>query len=110
MRRATILSPVQRPVKGPDVIGQHCWLLHRGEVPAPRHYRPALQIVGALRPTFGWRGDFPRKDRNRGGRFNPFARLEPERMVQLLVVEADRRTDRAAYPVNHYVGKQLIPG
>ena len=40
----------QRPEERANVLGERLRLLERGEVPATRHFRPALHIEEALGP------------------------------------------------------------
>src|SRR5687767_12732604 len=92
----------QAPEEAADILGQQAGLLHRREVPAPRHVGPVSDVVHALDPRAGREGRLEREARDAAGNVDSLAGAEAEGSLRRFEVEPDRGTDRLRGPVNHY--------
>ena len=92
------------------VVDQQLRLFERGEVAAPRHRRPARDVVAAFEPAPRRPDDLLREIGARRRHLDAPAGRRRRRRVPALVVDARRRGRRLRHPVERDVGQQFVLG
>src|SRR5438270_2077394 len=101
--------PPQRAEEGEDVGGERLRLFERGEMPAPLHHRPAVDVVAGLGEAARRPGDLPGEGGVAGGHPHPVLVGDPPASVEAVEVEPERRVDRGRQPVEHHVRQERVP-
>src|SRR6516164_2816757 len=106
------LALPQPAEKRANIRDQPLRFFHRGEMPAGRHYRPALQVVVTLGPLALHQQYFFQENRDPGRRFDhrlTLMRRLPQIMRRFVII-ARRRTITLSYPVERHGGAQVVLG
>ena len=100
----------QRTEKRLDLRRQSLWLFHRGEMAAPRHIRPALNVRIRLPGDGAGRADdLLRERRVAYGHIDRAAAGDRPLAMKPGIVRPERGPDRPSKPIQRHVRQQMIP-